>query len=66
MQVEFVIRHAVQIVQEDSVGLRLGIDGIDQTLLQVIKRLKWLSFTQGSLIHLNATVHQALLFRSKL
>ena len=46
--------------------LPVTIDGGNQLLLQVIKRLGCLSYTQGPMVHPDATVHQTLLLRYQL
>ena len=56
IQVELVLRHTVPIGQENG-GCLPGNDGVNQLLLQDIKRLGCLYFSLGSIrFHPNATV----------
>ena len=63
---EPVFSHKVHIGEEDSGHLPRHVDGGYQMVLQVIKWLGCLSYTQGPMVHPDATVHQTLLLRYQL
>ena len=54
---EPMVGHLVHISKEDSGCLPLHVDGENQPPLQVVKQLCSLRFTQGPLVHLDATIH---------